>query len=266
MKRILIVGNSHVGAIKQGFELASEGSNRLLQRFACAFCATIGGRGMIADSQSIYIDPHYKDYARYSEHFCRVAGADRVPFMNADAIFLVGGDTPLDIRKYISAGEDIHPFSDQLVETLATRTMSLGLSRIPIFSVLINSNIPTYWIPNPCEPYSLNSRIKSHPESSSRTKNMIYYSCLNDSCNHEMHRDLYCQIVRASKQHAGQHGLRGILLPSPELLAPSLFQTKEVYSCGTRHFALDSRVPDVDRHMNAQYGQEIIGLMSQMLA
>ena len=125
---------------------------------------------------------------------------------------------------------------------------------------MLNSGINCYWIPNPCEPFLLNARLKS--VASDKKINSFggsnYYKFLYDLSLHNYYKLLYKTIYKISKKIFKNYGGSGVILPRPDVLTNSLMQTKIIYSRGSRHFAHDTKQPDWDLHMNANYGNKII--------
>jgi hypothetical protein len=256
--KILFAGNSHVGAIKQALSINSNANDINCASNSFSFCATVGGQGMIADGNYIYIDPSFHDFSLYSKHFLTVAGASRISYLGFDAIFLVGGESPLDIRQYLCSHEVPHPFSLALVRGIVSSLIELAFKQNPFFAPLVNSDAQKFWIPNPCEPCTLNSILKSGHCPAPRWRNSKYYPCLDDySCN-EYFSKLYHVITQAVSEISLSYGFQGALLPAPKLLTSSFFQTKEIYSRGSMHFANEGAESDVDPHMNAEYGWQIL--------
>ena len=86
----------------------------------------------------------------------------------------------------------------------------------------------------------------------------MYYPSLDDETQFASLSYIHSSIVEASIRVCKRSGFEGIILPKSELLHESLFQTKKIYSIGSTHFALGTAHPDVDRHMNADYGKQIL--------
>ena len=65
MKKLLFVGNSHLGAIKQGLKLGLDNSSIDEEKYLFNFAATIGNSGITCDSKYIFIDPEIDKYETY---------------------------------------------------------------------------------------------------------------------------------------------------------------------------------------------------------
>ena len=262
--KLLFVGNSHIGALKQGLELAKDDSRISLKQNLITFCGTVGGNGLISESNLIFVDPKNENYEFHQKTFKSIAGAEEVNFLNFNGIFLVGGSNPLDFRQFFDFDKEPNPFSYSLVyeivQNIMRATFEKNQSCSKVFISMLNSGINCYWIPNPCEPFLLNARLKSVGSN----QEMItfgesnYYKFLDDLSWHNYYKLLYKTIYKISEKIFKNYGGTGVILPRPDLLTNSLMQTKIIYSRGSRHFANETKQPDWDLHMNANYGNKII--------
>ena len=262
MKRILFVGNSHVGAINQGLKLGLENSSIDGEKYLFNFAATIGSKGITCDSKYIFINPDIDEYETHRKHFKLVAGAEKINFLEFDVIIATLGNTPLSIRDYLHCNERPGPISYSLIKEIIKigLRIDLNIPRFKYTSKLLNSSIPIIWCPKPCEPIELNLRLKSGSaiDPSFGTQNLEYYKYLEDPSCYEYFKKLYKDINQISEQIAKEIGFCGVLLPGEEVLHDNFFQTKSIFSKGSKHFAEGFDLKDYDIHMNGDYGLEII--------
>lgn len=271
MKRILFVGNSHVGALNQGLKLGLKNSFIDEEKYLFHFAATAGSKGITCDSKYIFINPNIDEFETHLKHFKLVAGAEKINFLEFDVIIAVLGNTPLNIRNFIHFNERPGPISYSLIEEIIKVCLKRELDwcHFKYISKLLNSSIPIIWCPKPCEPFELNLRLKSGPTLQREyevmgkgqkkfEKNLRYYKFLDDPSFYEYFRKLYKDINLISEKVYKEVGFSRVLLPGEEVLHDNLFQTKSIFSKGSKHFALGVDQQDYDLHMNADYGLEIM--------
>ena len=289
MKNILVIGSSHVGAIKQSLQHIDLLSNSSENIFNYQFAATVGGQAMVFQDKKIFADRNPVNYNNYWNYFKQlgtacpsfatpdfflknfrlVAGVDTLSIDQFYSVVLVGSTSPLEIRHYFhESTHELIPFSDSLLKSIVKSVIFDSLNQVSVFSQLLSSSIgvPIFWIPDPCEPVALNHSLKKVSCSVPRWKTYKYMQSLDIPCNIPGLESLYQRIDDISQVIAKDFDLSHILLPPLSVLSESCFQTKEDYSIGSKHFAEENKLhPDLDPHMNSVYGLKILEKLNQFL-
>lgn len=263
MKKILIAGNSHIGALKSGLIEFLSSNSHCANDHSFVFAGTTGAKDLVLDNRSLTVQA---SSARYQQFLVTTGGEKTLKLDEYHAIFLVGRHTPLDARHFFI--KDFQPFSRAVISCVVRQIINKTFSRQSFYSHIIDE-FPgkCFWIPNPCEPEGVNSMFFSAPNSIPRafkrirgtTRESLYLPLL-DSGNKEdveMLLSTASVIKEETISCVLSKNMKGVILPPAHTLKNE-FVTLSKYSIGSRHFATDKLEPTIDPHMNSAYGAIIV--------
>lgn len=276
MKKILITGNSHIGALRSGLGQFFAINPHCANNYNFVFAGTKGAFDLVIENGNLTVSELSE---RYHEFLVTTEGKKTLKLNQFSLIFLVGGRSPLDIRQYLN--KNPQPVSRAVIASIVKTIMSHTFERDPfrahehVFGKIVDSySGKCFWIPNPCEPERLNFQYRDDPKSVFNdfrnvrgTKNAGFYLPLLES-NCQQDADTLLSISRIIKEKAIEislsYGVSGIIFPPGETLK-NPFATRNEYSVGSRHFANGNKQPDIDTHMNSSYGCAVWTLIYETL-
>ena len=268
MTNILFIGNSHIGSLKYGVSELSRQSeyNERLSCLDFSFCGSAGAVGMNLIGHHVVVDPTSRGY---QEFVLTTGGETSVDLDNFDVICLVGRLTTLDIRCF--ANSAFSPLSESNVFNIVANLVNANFNANLIYGQIIEQYPDKcYWMPNPCEPYIVNSLFKDNPsrvpanfqkirETNSDATFLPFLESSSESIAHlllNLSEEIRCQTCL----YASKLGLAGVIFPNESLLIDG-FRTRSEYSIGSRHFAVSDHLEeDIDPHMNSYYGEAMLRL------
>lgn len=270
MKKILVAGNSHIGALKSGLGKYLEKQPSFCDHYELMFAGTTGAEDLTVNKGSLTVSP---SSARRKEFLMTTDGQERLDLANFSHVFLVGKLTPLDARLFFNV--NLQPVSSSIISGVVRQIIGITFSLNSVYSKMVEySPGKCFWIPNPCEPEKLNSILSSGTRAVHRdfqkirgTKYQSFYlPFLNSIQDHEVEvlRSLAENIKNISISIASEKGLEGIIF-TPDYVLKNSFLTLSDYSVDSRHFVNNTVEPEVDPHMNSAYGEIIISSMNSLL-
>ena len=273
MKRILVAGNSHIGALKSGLGNYLKKQSSVCEEYEWTFAGTTGALDLMVDKGSLTVSP---SSIRRQEFLITTGGQDLLDLESFEYIFLVGKFTPLDVRHFFSV--NLQPMSVAVVSSIVKQIIGITFLSDSVYSKLVQrSPGKCFWIPNPCEPEKVNSllltRFVSVPDVYQRIRGTNHKSCylpfLDSISIKEQEIELLLSTAKTIKDVsfslASEKGLKGIIFP-PDSVLKNGFLTLSCYSKDSRHFSSDIVHPEVDPHMNSDYGEIIISTVVSSLS
>jgi hypothetical protein len=270
MKRVLIVGNSHIGALKCG--LNNKRIKQTIDRCEIEFdfAGTTGAIDMTCVDGKILVS---EESPRFDDFLLTTNGKRSLSLDHYDHIFMVGLGSPLDPRRFI--GDPLQPLSTSIIFAIVKQTVDHTFSPKYVYSSILKWHHQiSYWIPNPCEPEKLNLQLRDDPDNVHRTlgriplmgKPCFFLSALESPNSREklLVATIADRIRKATENQCEKMGLAGVILP-PECMLRNHFQTKAHYSINAKHFCNQTLHREIDPHMNEAYGAEILEVLMRKL-
>lgn len=243
MKEVAVIGNSHVGALKEGWDqIAADHPGVALRFFAVpkpleAACGLDGlTYGLSADAP-----------ARLGQQATQINGDTAVDLADCDIVLYAGREFPFQTFRSLIGHYDI----DGLVETGRTRHISLPAFKAlsaPLFAPLVPD---AAWRDLPGAGRSLYLALK--PMISERAREAeespaFWRAWLADPAPHMAYYD---GLLTLFADHLAQAGIGFFRQPPPTLCAEGL--TKAAFNRNARKLAAGQPATDL-MHMNADYG------------
>ncbi|MDA7436871.1 hypothetical protein N8654_04245 [Synechococcus sp. AH-601-B19] len=238
MKKVLLLGNSHVGAFKHAFSLVNSPNSSLFEFDFVAFASRKLTTLSISESQ-LCID----DWDQ-SKTFIQSASViySNINLKSYDIIVFVGGETPIDISHYVdfkTSIVSIPHFSTQVVEAvISTKFMSKN-SLLTKLGQDLADHSHLVWVGKP-------------PVISNLT--LSCQDILNCQDLSEKIRDI-CSLWSCSSKTSFK-----FLFPRASVLNSHQFSLHESYCRGGLRFNGKARTPNntdygLEDHGNADYGK-----------
>ena len=240
MKKVLLLGNSHVGALKHAFSLVKSPTPSLFEFDFVAFASRRLTTLSISESQ-LRIDD-WDDHKTFIQSASAISS--NIDLKYYDIIVFVGGETPIDISYYVDFKNpilSIPHFSSQVVEAvISTKFMSKN-SLLTKLGQELADHSRLVWVGKP--PVMSNLEL-SHED---------ILNCQDLSAKI---RDI-CSLSSCS----GKTPFK-FLFPKVSVLNSHQFSLHESYCRGGLRFNGKARTPtDTDfglrNHGNSDYGKEI---------
>ena len=240
MKKVLLVGNSHVGAFKHAFSLVNSPNSSLFEFDFVAFASRKLATLSISESQ-LCID----DWDE-SKTFIQTASgiSSHINLKPYDTIVFVGGETPIDISNYINFNNcnmSIPHFSTQVVEAIISAKFISKDSLLTQLGQHLSGHSHLVWVGKP--PVIPNLTLSRQD-----TLNCQDLSTkIRDTCSH--------------LSYSGKTPFK-FLFPKISVLNSHQFSLHESYCKGGLRFNGKARTPNnadygLKDHGNADYGKEM---------
>lgn len=270
MKKILIAGNSHIGALKSGLGKYYEKQPSFCDEYELTFAGTTGAQDLMVEKGSLTVSP---SSIRRQEFLITTGGQEFLDLAGFSRIFLVGKHTPLSARHFFNI--ILQPISAAVASSVVRQIIDITFSSNSVYSKIVQySPGKCFWIPNPCEPEKLNSLLLPRPVTVHRnfqriggTNHKSFYLPFLNSIQEQEVEALWSTaktIKNISISIASEKGLEEIVFP-PDYVLKNGFLTLSDYSVNSRHFLNDKVFPEVDPHMNSDYGEIIISSVLSLL-
>jgi hypothetical protein len=261
MKKILLVGNSHIGALKQAAEREHFAKKLVENKINLTFCGTVGAQGLKMVENFVFVERSHPQF----NAFKMTSRVDSINLMEFNRVFLVGRYTPLNARLFFGINEFPHAISKGIINEICVknimRTFNDGVGNLFYNNMRKFTERPVCWVPNPCEPMALNICYQEcaviHPNFLDMSGYMLSFQDEIPECRDILYNTAQ-QVRNISEEICHSIGLNGVIFPPNQVLMSDGFRTQDSYSRGSRNFITNNEEPHVDPHMNADYGEHML--------